>query len=503
MGLSRLSPTLFTNKLLTNKTKRPVITFIVGTLIVQTLFLLTALYCKFGLENKLSKNLTSPESISNELSNEQIVKNIDEILTDDIASQVVRTTAYDTIEGEILTSKEDSYDTNEIELEQKINDQVDDPISLVSYYIKPGDSLGSIWTRFSKKPEGATLAASALKALSISPNKLKVGEEVELQLSGAGEITALKRSLSNGSKVVLDGDSFSGYHATLIEPRISVNTKIVSGAIYSSFSESAQRVGLDHALIDDFADMFGGRITFSRDIQAGDEFSLVYEEQVINDGEQVKTGEILGAALKSRGKFYAAVRTLGQNGKPHYYDETGQVLGSFFLRYPLKFTRISSMFSNSRFHPVLKRKRAHNGVDFAAPTGTPVRTVADGIVVEAGRKGGNGNMIKIKHSDRFTTAYLHLSKIYSGIRKGMKVKRGQKIGAVGSTGLATGPHLHFSMYDYGKYTDPLKVKLPRMSTTDEKISKELLESMILQLKESIDSTTLAYENSTTAQIKVG
>jgi len=147
-------------------------------------------------------------------------------------------------------------------------------------------------------------------------------------------------------------------------------------------------------------------------------------------------------------------------GPFNYYDESGKIPGNFFLRYPLQFSRISSVFTTARFHPLLNKTRPHNGVDFAAPTGTPVRTIGDGIVIKAGYSATTGNMVRIQHCDRYTTEYMHLSKIASNLQLGSKVSRGEVIGAVGMTGLATGPHLHFGLFDNGKYVDPLQKSLP-------------------------------------------
>ena len=177
--------------------------------------------------------------------------------------------------------------------------------------------------------------------------------------------------------------------------------------------------------------------------------------------------------------------------RQHYVDETGVKLGNYFLRYPLKFTRISSVFSKSRFHPILKKSRPHNGVDFAAPTGTPVRSVGDGTVIDAGYRGGAGNMVKIKHNDKYSTAYLHLSKFAKGIKKGVKVSRGQMIGAVGKTGWATGPHLHFSLYIDNKYVDPFKVNIPKVSSSNVKAPEGEILNLVDELKTSHDDAKLA------------
>ncbi|MCB0334600.1 MAG: M23 family metallopeptidase, partial [Bdellovibrionales bacterium] len=176
-----------------------------------------------------------------------------------------------------------------------------------------------------------------------------------------------------------------------------------------------------------------------------------------------------------------------------YYDEAGESIGNYFLRYPVRFSRISSVFSTSRFHPILQRRKVHNGVDFAAPTGTPVRSVADGIVLSASYNRASGNMVKIRHTNKYSTAYLHLSRIAKGLRKGQRVKRGEVIGAVGSTGYATGPHLHYSLYENGRYVDPMKTKLPKMPEHVSPIPQDLLQATLAQVKGSLQQAQIAYQ----------
>jgi murein DD-endopeptidase MepM/ murein hydrolase activator NlpD len=210
-----------------------------------------------------------------------------------------------------------------------------------------------------------------------------------------------------------------------------------------------------------------------------------YEEKVSQDGAVRIPGAIQAASITSDGKMFVAIRHVGKDGKARYYNEKGEPLGSFFLRYPLQFTRISSTFSTARFHPVLKIRRPHNGVDFAAPIGTPVRSVADGVIAVAAYRGGSGKMVQIKHGSRWQTAYLHLSKIASHLRPGVRVSRGEVIGNVGTTGLSTGPHLHFSLYDNGRYVDPMNAKLPKMPA-QEPIPTSYLEATLKMLKRSIE-----------------
>ncbi len=340
----------------------------------------------------------------------------------------------------------------------------------VSYTLRSGDTLSSVWRKHGASLESAVLAAKALEENKISLRSFHAGEKVELVLSDSGEVLEARKRSEDGTLVILEADEGNGYKAQKIEPKFEIRKRKVSGVISSSFSASASEKRIPYDVIDELVDLFSSRVEFRREIQVGDSFTVIYEG-----------GDILAASLKTNGNLYAAVRHMGKDGKARYYDAQGEPLGSFFLRYPVKFSRISSQFSNSRFHPVLKRSRPHNGVDFAAPTGTPVRSVADGTVVVSGYRGGAGKMVKIKHSSKWQTAYLHLSKISPGVRTGSKVSRGQVIGAVGSTGMSTGPHLHFSLYEHGRYVDPMKVKLPKMDSSDP-IPSSYLQATLRTLK---------------------
>jgi murein DD-endopeptidase MepM/ murein hydrolase activator NlpD len=204
-------------------------------------------------------------------------------------------------------------------------------------------------------------------------------------------------------------------------------------------------------------DVYAWQIDFFR-IQKGDWFKVIYEEKLV-DGQPVGVGKILAVQFKHEGRQFQAYY-FDQGSGTDYFDEEGNSLRKAFLKAPLNFTRISSRYTPRRFHPVQKRWKAHLGTDYAAPTGTPIQTVGDGVVVEAGYNSGNGNYVKVKHNGTYTTQYLHMSRIAKGMRKGAHVKQGQTIGFVGSTGLATGPHLCFRFWKNGKQVDALKVEIP-------------------------------------------
>jgi murein DD-endopeptidase MepM/ murein hydrolase activator NlpD len=231
----------------------------------------------------------------------------------------------------------------------------------------------------------------------------------------------------------------------------------IAAEIKSNLSETIESMNISHELTNKFVDIFAWQVDFQR-LQKGDKFKLIYTEKQV-EGEPVGIESINGIYFEHFGSGYYAF-PFDQSEGTDYFDENGNSLRKALLKYPIEFTRISSRFNPNRFHPVAKVFRAHKGTDFAAPTGTPIRSAGDGIVLEAQYKGGNGNYVKIRHNATYTTQYLHMSKIGSGIRPGVRVRQGQTIGYVGSTGLANGPHLCYRFWKNGVQVDALKVKLP-------------------------------------------
>jgi len=231
----------------------------------------------------------------------------------------------------------------------------------------------------------------------------------------------------------------------------------VSGKINSSLWGTIENAKVDPELAISLAQIYQWTIDFYA-IQKGDEFKVIYEDISV-DGKSVGLGVIHSAWFKHAGQDYYAYR-FEQNKIAEYFSEDGQNLRREFLKAPLKFTRISSRFSNARFHPVLRIFRPHHGVDYAAPSGTPVHTIGSGSVVKAGYAGGAGRMIMIRHSNNYSTSYMHLAGFGPGIHNGSHVSQGQLIGYVGSSGLSTGPHLDFRVYQNGKAINPLTIKSP-------------------------------------------
>ena len=242
-----------------------------------------------------------------------------------------------------------------------------------------------------------------------------------------------------------------------VEKKIEIVELTASGTIESSLAMTMDELGLSPLLTNEFADIFAWQIDFFH-LYPGDRFKLIYEEEQV-DGKSVGIRHIKGAYFEHGGNDYYAIH-FDQGSGFDYFDEEGESLRKALLRYPVQFTRISSRFSGRRFHPVQKRWKSHQGTDFAAPSGTPIRSVGDGVILVASYGQFNGNYVKVKHNGNYTTGYLHMLKIASGVKPGVKVKQGQVIGYVGRTGLANGNHVCFRFWKNGKQVDAMKVELP-------------------------------------------
>lgn len=245
-----------------------------------------------------------------------------------------------------------------------------------------------------------------------------------------------------------------------IEPiRYDIKVAVVTATISYSLNQAVRKAGEKNELAVKLADIFAWDIDFIRDIQPGDSFKVLVEKRY-KDGRQCGYGDIKAAFFVNDGTLYKAFQFTDKDGRTGYFDENGQSLQKAFLKAPLSFSRISSKFTNKRLHPILKVYRPHPGVDYAAPKGTPIKTVGDGQIIKKGYNKGMGNYITIRHFNGYTTSYNHMSRFAKGMKRNRKVVQGEVIGYVGSTGYATGPHLDFRMTKNGKLIDPLKHKAP-------------------------------------------
>ncbi|MCB0340532.1 MAG: peptidoglycan DD-metalloendopeptidase family protein, partial [Bdellovibrionales bacterium] len=264
--------------------------------------------------------------------------------------------------------------------------------------------LSKIWQKFGAPYSGCLKAAKALEDAGLSLSSLRVGDVIELIVGDENDIVEFRKKFSDGRTLILQGGAESGYEGQVIVPEVVEDERVVMGTINQSFSQVALEHNVPYSVVDQLVDIMGSRVEFRRDLQPGDDFALIYTERRLRDDPEhlLEPGPVSAASLTVGGKQLVAIRHVGKDGVGRYFDREGNPLDRFFLRYPLNFTRISSMFSKSRFHPVLKINRPHNGVDFAAPIGTPVRAVAGGRVTFAGWKGAAGRMIKVQHDGRYS-----------------------------------------------------------------------------------------------------
>ena len=289
----------------------------------------------------------------------------------------------------------------------------------------------------------------------------------------------------------------SGNTFTASEVELELNKRIAyaAGKIESSLFIAAQEAGIPGSMTMELANIFNWDIDFVLDVKTGDRFSLVYEE-FFYDGKKVKNGAILAAEFTNKGKVYRAVRYVDANGRAEYYTPEGKSMRKRFLRTPVDFKRISSKFGK-RFHPILNRMRAHKGVDYAAEYGTPIKAVGDGKVTFIGKKGGYGNTVEIQHAGRYSTVYAHMKTFKRGLRKGSRVEQGDTIGYVGSSGLATGPHLHYEFRVNGIHRNPLTVKFPDATpiTAKYRTDFQLNTQGYLTLLDTLGRTSVALSSS--------
>src|SRR5439155_7435808 len=267
-------------------------------------------------------------------------------------------------------------------------------------------------------------------------------DSIEIKVTGWGEVDAIRTP--------------SGFQVRHREAVIQEINTVVAANIDSSLYEALRATGEGPQLAQQLVDVFQWDIDFFA-LQKGDSFCLVVKKKFAGD-DPVGYGPILAARFTHSGQTFEAFRQERPDGRAGYYARDASPLRKQFLRAPLKFTRITSHFSKSRWHPILHCFRPHHGVDYGAPVGTPVMTTADGVVVEAGRKRGEGNYVRIRHTARIDTYYLDLSRFVKGVKRGRKVMQGEVIGYVGSTGLSTGPHLDYRVSDHGIWLDPLKLR---------------------------------------------
>jgi len=323
--------------------------------------------------------------------------------------------------------------------------------------VRRGDTLGALLARLGADDAAAqTFLTTDSRARALY--RLQPGRALRVRTDSDAHLLALRYLLPTGEQLAVDRMR-EGFYAQTLSPTATVRLELRAAEIDSSLFATADSVGLPDAITMQLADIFSGDIDFLHDLRRGDRFSVLYEMRYV-DGEPLGAGRIAAAEFVNKGITYRAFLWRGSDGSEGYYADDGKNLRKAFLRSPLPFTRVTSGFSLARLHPFLQTWRAHKGVDFAAPTGTPVRAVGDGKIALAGRQGGYGNVIMLRHSGAYSTLYAHLSRFAPGVKPGAQVRQGDVIGYVGQTGWATGPHLHYEFRVNDVQRNPLTVALP-------------------------------------------
>lgn len=353
--------------------------------------------------------------------------------------------------------------------------------------IRSGDTFGKLLEKFPLKDSLRIHDVTEKVKDSFNVKRIKAGKPyiMFLDKKNPNTLQALVYIEDRISYTVVDfRDSIAVFNK---KKPTTIKRRVVAAEIEGSLSETLSNAGVSAGLANKLANIYAYTVDFFK-IQKGDKFAVTINERYIDDSIYVGVESIEASYFEHKGKkIFAFPYKLSENQKyEDFYDENGKGLKSMFLKAPLDYFRISSRFSGRRFHPVQMRFKAHNGTDYAAPHGTPIKTTASGVVERTGYTAGNGNFVKVRHSSTYSTQYLHMSKIL--VRNGQRVSQGQVIGKVGSTGLATGPHVCYRFWKNGVQVDPLRLKLPNAEPMNESHKKKYL-AHIAPLKKELDSIT--------------
>jgi murein DD-endopeptidase MepM/ murein hydrolase activator NlpD len=350
----------------------------------------------------------------------------------------------------------------ELQAKQKILDELNHESSKQwqEFTVKSGDNLSKLFKRAGLKTQQLDEVMKSGKAAK-KLTKIFPKDIIRVLTDDSGDLQALRYEIDPETYLMVERDNDEGkLVAEVLNHTLETRVAHAEGTIDSSLFLAANEAGISENVIMELAGIFGWDIDFALDIRKDDSFKLIYEE-IYRNGEKVKDGEILAAEFVNDGDVYRAVRyTNPETKSTEYYTPEGKSMRKEFLRTPVNFARISSRFTTKRYHPVLHKFRSHKGVDYAAKRGTPILAAGDGKVTFKGTKGGYGRVIMIQHGNKYTTVYAHLNSYNKKIRVGKKVKQGQTIAYLGSSGLATGPHLHYEFRVNGVHRNPLTVRLP-------------------------------------------
>jgi murein DD-endopeptidase MepM/ murein hydrolase activator NlpD len=355
--------------------------------------------------------------------------------------------------------------------------------------IRSGDTLDKLF-RANKLDLGQLAVIARLEEARALFRKIKPGDVFEITHDN-GQLISMYTTLSLTSALSIKEDE-NGFTAELVENPVEKRKRLAYGVIETSLFESAATAGMSDKLIMNIAGIFAWDIDFVLDIRSGDNYYVQYEE-IWQNGEFVTDGEVIVAEFNNNGRTNQAIRFVDESDHSDYFTPEGLSVRKAFIRAPVDFTRISSNFNPNRRHPILNTIRAHRGVDYAAPRGTPIKAAGDGKVIHRGVKNGYGNAVILQHGGNITTLYAHMSRYESTVRLGTRVRQGQTIGYVGATGLATANHLHYEYRINGVHRNPRTVDLPQADPIQSKYREQFLATAqpILQELEQYKRTQVA------------
>lgn len=447
----------------------------------------------FALILVVSKNLETKEEI---LAEEQLA-------AADIQEKKEQEEANNVAVPEVFVAEEESFDNPElewtVEAEESEPEVKEDVLT-----VEKGDNFIGILQKIGVEYQDANQAANSLKEAGYDVRSLRAGQKINIVKTvdiPFGELLSLDKIVIDagaGVKYIVTRDEDEKYVAEKEELELKVENKVAEGTISSSLAVAMQNAGIPQSIIGNYINIFAYMVDFRSDIKVGNTFKVLYDRKVSPDGRVVKNGDILYAELNLNKEKLALYRYKDSSGGIDYYNEKGLVLKRALDRKPMEFrsARISSRFG-WRKHPILKRRILHSGVDYAAPSGSRIYASGDGVVKRAQWAGGYGKYVVIRHNSEYSTGYAHMSSFARGIRPGVRVKQGQVIGYVGSTGRSTGPHLHFEVMKNGKKVDPLKIKAATGTNLSGKELKRFKDEMKKIAELTSKDTYATAENSTT------
>jgi len=381
----------------------------------------------------------------------------------------------------VIASLSNSNKPNTINLQAKTQSHsAEKPVKanssrIINHEIQAGENLSTIFSSLNLNKADLSQIINTNDDAKQFAN-ISAGKFLQLKTNPSGLLEQLSYKI-NAIDTLSATRSNNGFIVELTSKAVTRELTSVQSTIESSLFLDGQKAGLSNKLILQLANIFAWDIDFATNLQSGDQFTVVYEK-IIADGKEVDTSKILSAEFVNRGKIYSAVKYKDPSGNINYYTPDGNGMRKAFLSTPVDFAHISSHYNLKRKHPILNRIRAHTGVDYAARTGTPIKSTGDGKIAFHGNKGGYGQVVIIKHGDHYETLYAHMSSFRKDLKNGASVKQGDIIGYVGQSGLATGPHLHYEFRIDGTHRNPLALNLPHSLP----INKKLLANFKAQTK---------------------